>query len=332
MKASFHLRDVEKMRSSRFPPVRLVSPACMALLCVLFLSSVAVTAEQPAPSLELSRPVRAWEFLPVVGMRAGLLGNESGQMEAWVYPLKIFRSFHLTFHVDGRAVLAESLARTLIVHPESATLVYAGDNFSVRETLFVPVHECGAVILLDVETEQPLEIEAGFVGDFQLEWPAALGGTFLNWDESQHAFVFGEERKKFYAMVGSPSGSSARLAYQTNYSLDNENSLRLGMTGKGRTSRIIVLAASTKGLADAQAAYQRLATSCPDLLRGSAQYYRDYLTRTLNLTLPDSQLQQAYDWSRISTIQGLVTNPDLGTGLVAGYRTSGTSQRPGFAW
>src|SRR5258706_15362148 len=28
----------------------------------------------------------------------------------------------------------------------------------------------------------------------------------------------------------------------------------------------------------------------------------------------------------------MVTNPFLGTGLVAGYRTSGESQRPGFAW
>jgi glycogen debranching enzyme len=67
-------------------------------------------------------------------------------------------------------------------------------------------------------------------------------------------------------------------------------------------------------------------------MRDSAQYYRDYLSRTVNLSLPDAQLQQAYDWSRVSTIQGLVTNATLGTGLVAGYRTSGTSQRPGFAW
>jgi len=28
----------------------------------------------------------------------------------------------------------------------------------------------------------------------------------------------------------------------------------------------------------------------------------------------------------------MVNNPYLGTGLVAGYRTSGESQRPGFAW
>src|ERR1700704_3871959 len=31
-------------------------------------------------------------------------------------------------------------------------------------------------------------------------------------------------------------------------------------------------------------------------------------------------------------VQGIVNNPFLGVGLVAGYRTSGESQRPGFAW
>jgi len=219
-----------QMKNFRNVSGRFTASAFPALLCVLFLSSVAVTAEQPAPSLELSRPVRTWEFLPVVGMRAGLLGNESGQMEAWVYPLKIFRSFHLTFHVDGRAVPAESLARTLIVHPQSATLVYTGDNFSVRETFFVPVREPGAVILLEVETEQPLEIEASFIADFQLEWPAAVGGTFHFWDDPQHAFVFGEEQKKFSAIVGSPSASSPQVSYQTNYSSSDENSMRLGVT------------------------------------------------------------------------------------------------------
>ncbi|MGB7613621.1 MAG: hypothetical protein WBL56_13780, partial [Candidatus Acidiferrum sp.] len=62
----------------------------------------ATSAEVPVKSLELTRAVRPWEFLPAVGMRAGLLGNEAGRMEAWVYPLKILRDFHLEFHVDGR--------------------------------------------------------------------------------------------------------------------------------------------------------------------------------------------------------------------------------------
>src|ERR1700687_4653598 len=125
MKASSHLRDVEKMRTSLSPPARLLSFACVVLPCLLFVSTPAVAAEQSPPSLELSRPVRSREFLPVVGMRAGLFGNESGEMEAWVYPLKIFRGFHLAFHVDGRAVPAERLAPSLIVPPEAAKLIYA---------------------------------------------------------------------------------------------------------------------------------------------------------------------------------------------------------------
>jgi hypothetical protein len=111
-----------------------------------------------------------------------LFGTESGRFEAWVYPLKIFRSFHLTFHVSGRALPAESLARTLTVRPESATLIYVGDSFRGKETLFVLVQEPGAVILIEVETAEPLEVEAGFVGDFALEWPAAMGGTYAEWD------------------------------------------------------------------------------------------------------------------------------------------------------
>jgi glycogen debranching enzyme len=68
------------------------------------------------------------------------------------------------------------------------------------------------------------------------------------------------------------------------------------------------------------------------MLRESAQYYRSYLSQTVSVELSDEQLQKAYDWSRVSLVQGMVTNPFLGTGLVAGYRTSGDSQRPGFAW
>src|SRR5271167_759668 len=104
-----------------------------------------------AKPIELTRPVRPWEFLPAVGTRAGLLGNESGRMEAWVYPLKIFRDFHLKFHTEGRVLEAAALARTVTVRPESATILYAGDTFTVRETFFVPVREQGAVIVFDVE-------------------------------------------------------------------------------------------------------------------------------------------------------------------------------------
>ena len=321
------------------PPVHLARKTRIRTLVWLAgIWLLAITAAAPqttspsSPPLELTRTIRSWEFLPVVGERAGLFGDETGRFEAWVYPLKIFRDFHLTFHVGDRAVPAASLARTLTVHPESASILYVGDSFRVRETLCVPVHEAGAVIQLEVETEQPLEVEAGFTGDFQLEWPAAMGGTYLNWSAKEHAFVFGEEARKFAAFVGSPTGEDAHLAYQTNYSSSDENTFRLGVTAKGKETKFLVIAASVAGLADATKVYEHLLGSAAEAAWESAEYYRAYLDKTASLELPDPDLQQAYDWARISTIQGLVNNPYLGTGLVAGYRTSGVSQRPGFAW
>jgi len=253
-------------------------------------------------------------------------------MEAWVYPLKLLRDFRLQFRTEGRVLPAETLARTLITRPESSTIVYAGDTFSVRETFFVPVNEPGAVISLEVETEFPLEIEGRFLRDFQLEWPAALGGTYSSWDRDQRAFYLGEETRKFAAFVGSPTATEARGEFQTNYSESAVNSFRLGVTSKGKDTKLIVVAASLDGRPQAETTYKKLATGYADLLRASAEYYRKYLNDTVSVELPDAQIQQAYDWSRVSMLQGIVNNPFLGTGLVAGYRTSGESQRPGFAW
>src|SRR6202171_5412484 len=294
-------------------------------------ASFAKPTEETGRALESSRAARPWEFLCAVGTRAGLFGNEAGRMEAWVYPLKLLRDFHLDFHSEGRVLPAETLVRTVIVRPESSTLVYTGDTFSVRETFLVPVNEPGAIILLEVETEQPLEIEAQFLRDFQLEWPAALGGTYSFWDKDQRAFYLGEETKKFSAFVGSPTAAEDRGEYQTNYSASSINSFRLGATAKGKDSKIIVIAGSLEGRPQAEANYKRLSASYRDLQRSSAEYYRKYLSRTVSVDLPDTQLQSAYDWSRVSMVQGMVSNPYLGTGLVAGYRTSGGSQRQGLA-
>ncbi|HUE42863.1 MAG TPA: hypothetical protein VMP12_04825 [Candidatus Sulfotelmatobacter sp.] len=294
------------------------------------------TRAQEAPAtqhpLELSRPIRSWEFLPVTGTRAALFGNESGQMEAWIYPLKLLRDFRLVFHEGDHAIPAEVLARTITVRPESATIVYSSDTFTVRETFFVPVKEQGAVISFDIQTEQPLEIEARFVRDFQLEWPAAIGGTFIEWDKNLHAFALGEESRNFVGLVGAPTAAEPGMEFQTNYFDSQANTFRLGVTTKGKDQRLIVISASTNGHAEAEETYRHLLEDHEGLRQESAKYYEDYLRDTVSVSLPDSQLQQAYDWSRVSVLQGMVTNPYLGTGLVAGYRTSGESARPGFAW
>jgi len=296
------------------------------------LAILSASAFSQDSALSLSRAVRPWEFLSAVGTRAGMFGNEAGTFEAWVYPLKILRDFHLVFHIEGRAIPADSLARTVSVQPEACSIVYAGDAFQVRETFFVPVHEPGAVILIEIETSHPLEVEAVFQRDFQLEWPAGLGGTYLNWDADLQAFVLAEEQKKFAALVGSPTATLSSEEYSSNYSSSAQNSFLLGQTAKGKDTKVVVIAGSVNGGKEAEGTYHRLLSTYPDLRRGSSDYYKRHLAETVSVALPDPQLQQAYDWARVSMIQGMVDNPYLGSGLIAGYRTSGESARPGFAW
>jgi glycogen debranching enzyme len=286
----------------------------------------------PRKELVLSRPVRPWEFLATVGRKASLLGDESGAVEAWVYPLKILRDFRITILTAGREIPAETLVRTVIVHPESTTLLYAGDTFSIRETFFAPIDQPGAVIEFQVETEQPLELEASFIRDFQLEWPASMGGTYAGWSDPLHAFVFGEDRQKFAAIAGSPTAASPHLEYETNYGGSRRNSMLLGPISKGSDSRLIAIAASINGRAEAENIYRLLSSEHEKLRRESAEFYWRYLESTVGVGLPDGELERAYDWARISLIQGLVSNPTMGDGLIAGYRASGESYRPGFAW
>jgi len=336
MKRTYQRNDevsfLRRVATSNFASARWATRAGGFCCLLAFGGLLGGASEEPSKSLQLTRAARPWEFLCSVGQRAGIFGNESGNIEAWVYPLKLFRDFALTFRTENRAWKADALVRSVIARPESTTLVYVSDAFRVEETFFVPVEESGAVIRIQVDTEKPLEIEASFLRDFQLEWPAALGATYASWDESLRAFTFGEEQKRYAGVIGSPSGILAAESFDTNYAHSSVSSLRLGVTAKGKDTKLIVVAGSINGAVEAANTYRKLSEHFGDLEKASAEYYANYLERTVQLDLPDADLQKAYDWSRVSALQGLVANPYLGKGLIAGYRTSGASQRPGFAW
>ena len=110
-------------------------PRLFFIVCFAVFFAVADTSvrAENRRDLELSRPVRSWEFLPTVGKKAALFGRESGQFEAWIHPRKVLKNFHFLIHADGRVIPAGTLARTLTVRPESSEILYVGDTFSIRE-------------------------------------------------------------------------------------------------------------------------------------------------------------------------------------------------------
>src|SRR5207237_10328634 len=54
-----------------------------------------------AGDLKLSGPAEPWRFVNAVGEKAGVWGFESGVLEGWVYPLKVFHDLSLAFQIEG---------------------------------------------------------------------------------------------------------------------------------------------------------------------------------------------------------------------------------------
>ena len=284
-----------------------------------------------AGDLQISRPVRTWEFVDANGPRAALLGAEDGTLEAYVYPLKIFGGLKLKFITGAQVIPAESIARQITARPGSYTITYSGDDFQVSEMLVAPMDEPGAVILLDVEARNPLRLDVSFQRDFQLMWPAAIGTGYSGWNSALHAFEFGADGQPYAAVFGSPDAALESQAYATNYSAATASVFTLGEI-KGHATRVLAVAGSMKSAAEAADSYRRLVAHAASMADETAGYYRAYLAKTVELSLPDAALQEAYDWSRISVVKGFVDNPFLGRGLVAGYGPSKGAYRPGFAW
>ena len=178
--------------------IRKFSRAAACCLPALALSAAAQTTGTAAENLlQLSRAVRPDQLIAVPGQRSALLGHESGRFEAWAWPLKILHDFHLSVRVDGQILTGDQLARTVTVRPESTTIVYAGDSFSIKETLVVPIDQPAALIRLQIETAEPIETIVTFAPDLQLEWPGAIGGMDVGWNPVLHAYVMSEPEQRF---------------------------------------------------------------------------------------------------------------------------------------
>jgi glycogen debranching enzyme len=94
----------------------------------------------------------------------------------------------------------------------------------------------------------------------------------------------------------------------------------------------VVIAGSVKGREDARATYTRLLAGARALYEKNVAHYRALLEETTDVSTPDARVNEAFRWSKVGIDKAFVENPLLGRGLVAGFRTAGESERPGFAW
>jgi glycogen debranching enzyme len=286
--------------------------------------------------LELERRTQAGTFFDVVGRRSAVAGYENRSFEAWVYPLKILDDFKLSFRLQGYPLDihgAETMT-SIKVRPEATIFTYTHAAFTIRQIIFAPVEEPGVVMLLDVESVLPLSITASFRPRLRLMWPAGLMTGNLNWDEKARRYYITEETRRFVGVVGSPLARDISVMPQQEEPRDVPIRFVMDVSPETMKSHFtpIVIAGSTDGREKAREAYERLLGNAEKLYEKNVAHYEQLKNETVNLETPDERLNTAFKWATIGIDKGVATNPQLGTGLLAGFRTSGESERPGFAW
>ncbi len=165
-------------------------------------------------------------------------------------------------------------------------------------------------------------------------WPAGMMTPNLGWDEKEHVYRITEESGKFAGVLGSPGARDVSVMPYQEEPRDLPIRFQIEVTPEeaSREYLPIVLAGSVSGRDAAKEAYDRLLATAPALYEKNVAHYKTLLEETLSVTTPDPRLDESFAWAKVGVDKGLATNPMLGTGLLAGFRSSGDSERPGFAW
>lgn len=286
--------------------------------------------------LELSRPAQPQTPFDKVGRRFALLGYESGAFEAWAYPLKLIRNFELSFLLGTSTVPIQGrdIVRFVSVQPAVTTLTYTYQSFTVKAHFVAPVEEAGAVILLDVDSTEPLTVVCSFIPVLQPMWPAGLGGQYAYWDDGLKAYLISEPTRKNHGFLGSPAARG--ISYTPAHMLsDVPNQFKIEIADpKAVVGRFIpIVVAGGKGVRDdVKKAYQDMVADPEKRYRRAVDYYEELRRSTLGIRTPARRLDLAFEWAKVALDGLIVDNPDLGRGLVAGLGSSGTGGRPGFGW
>lgn len=309
----------------------------LSLLAVCSLAQPALPAkfELPANPIALSRNVKPGTYFEAVGRKSAIFGAENGPFEAWAFPYKLFHDVRISVLVEGQDSPIDMAAAVdrIITRPESTTLIASDQLFTLRAHYFSPVDSAASVILLDIDCPKPVTLTVSFVPDLKPMWPGGLGGQAAYWRDDLKAFIITESRRKVNAFFGSPAATRgvSTPAHQL-----ASGALRFDIKVDPSTaaSRFIPLVIAG-GAEERQAvvnSYNAVLASIPELYARNFRHYEFLREKLLSVETPDRELNLAFEWAKVSLDKGIVDNPDLGRGLIAGWNSTGEGARPGFGW
>jgi len=273
----------------------------------------------------------------VAGEDGAIFGDQSGTLEAWLYPVKVLSNFSITAELADYPVPIEFsvLAAAIEVAPAITTITYSHAAFTVKQRMFATRGDGprGAVVFFEIASVRPLQLTFRFKPEMLRMWPAPdFGRPDPEWVQAGGYYALHTNDPELSAAIAMPRARPGILPpYQErprSYPLE----LKLAFDPKTDSGLFFPLLMTLTGKQRQPAqSLQALNDSIPGLYKQNEEYYAHFFDTRLTCETPDSDFDAALRWAEIAIDQGKVK---LGgeTGLIAGYYESGDSARPGYGW
>lgn len=320
---------------------------------MLYLAAMAAAAQQPGPAplqpiprfpihtdpLAITASAQPAKPFSVAGPGAAILGEQSGTLEAWLFPAKILSRLSITAELADYPVPIHlaGLAASIEVAPAMTTITYSHAAFTVKQRMFVPrsADPAGVAILFEIAAVRPMVLTFQFHPDMLPMWPAASFGTpDVEWVQQNGGgyYVLHTSEPTFAAAVAMPRTRPGTLPPYQERPRTYPAELKLSFDPKTDSGLFfpLLIVPGHRNFAPASE-LAALNDSIPRRYAEVESYWSHFFDTRLTAETPDEQLDRALRWAEIAIDQGRVRFHDE-TGLIAGYYESGDSARPGFAW
>ena len=316
----------------------------------------------PAKSqdLRIFRDVQTHHPFTVAGPLGGIMGQQDGGFEVWVWPVKVLSNLRIAAQLADYPVPIDvnEQAATIDVRPGCTIITYAHAAFTVRQIMFAPRDSgpgTGIAAVFTVDSARPITLTLSFTPEVRRMWPAPNYGTpSAEWVANGGFYVLHTDSPDVAAAVAIPGAAAGILPpYQEKprvYPLQFVLHVNAGERNKAWPLLIAVANGNAtqggsgrtgnNGVPGSGAALgpqlAALNDALPQAFANTQQYWRNFLATRLQVETPDSQFNDAIQWAEVSIGQSQVRwHPERNggeTGMTAGWFSSGDSARPGFGW
>ena len=309
-----------------------------------------------ASGLRIVRDAVAARPFSVVGPRGALLGTQSGVMEGWIFPWKVFSGLRMSVKMADYPVPIDvnEAAASVDVQPDHTTITYGHANFTIRQVMFAPAASpsadgVGVAAYFEVEAVRPLELTISFTPEMKRIWPAVTaGGGSPDWVATKGGSGFYVMRLDLpgpgiaMAMPGAEPGVTAPYQespkeYPTQFVLHVDPK-----RDAGKVYPLLMAVGETEATSTNDALHAKLLAEDAGLAESVAATrarYAAFVAGHTAIETPDKELDAAFQWAEVAIDQlrvDTIASPGKAAGaeqaLVAGFFSSGDSARPGFGW